>query len=224
MPTNILDIVRQDLDFETRNNADWRDGWLIGGASTAIDVPDETNQGNGTIGTVAVAPLTPSSVLRVEISEIEGGATYFALRDLESAVLARGAVGAPFQAEGLTFTVSQGSTPFEVGDGFTVSVLNAPLDITGISFRLALRQTIESGGLYRPDLALKLSTTLSEAPNAFGSVLLNDGSSGIVSLQVPAAHMRAIKPGAYNYDLLAEADGHIVTAAVGTVEHVAGLA
>ncbi len=80
---------------------------------------------------------------------------------------------------------------------FTQTGSSAPLDLTGISFRMQVRPA--AGNM---DVALDLSTG--------NGLLINGATNGLLSWLVPAAQVAQIAPGAYVADLIASGDGAIV--------------
>ena len=77
---------------------------------------------------------------------------------------------------------------------FTQAGSEAPLDITGIAFRMQVRLASDP-----TQIALDLSTD--------NSLLINGGTNGVLSWIVPAAQTAQIEAGDYVADLLAIADG-----------------
>lgn len=81
-------------------------GALVGGAT-----------GNGTINTPTVGPTAVPGIYRVTML----GATTFRVEDPNGVRLKDGATGVAYSAEGITFTITVGATPFVAGDAFTVT-------------------------------------------------------------------------------------------------------
>ncbi|MGO4872740.1 MAG: hypothetical protein ACLPGW_19410 [Roseiarcus sp.] len=77
------------------------------------------------------------------------------------------------------------------------SAAGGALDLTGISFRMQVRPAAGS-----EEIALDLSTD--------NGLLINGGTSGVLSWLVPAAQVGQIAPGPYVADLVASGDGAIV--------------
>jgi len=80
------------------------------------------NTGNGSLGTVGVGneAITGTYVLTVTAAASDGGD--FQLLDPFGRAVGSGTVGVEFSAGGLTFTLSDGSTDFIVGDAFDIAV------------------------------------------------------------------------------------------------------
>lgn len=78
----------------------------------------EGNTGDATIGTLSVADPAQAGDYAVEMT----AATAFDVKDPDGRILGSGTAGNAFSAEGVTFTITAGSTPCVAGDGFTVTV------------------------------------------------------------------------------------------------------
>lgn len=80
------------------------------------------NTGNGTLGAVTVGndAITGTYVLTVTAAAANAGD--FRVVDPFGEVIGTGSVGVEFGAGGLTFTLSDGSTDFIVGDAFNIAV------------------------------------------------------------------------------------------------------
>lgn len=104
---------------------------LITAANALTPTPDAGNTGNGTVGSVNVtsAAITGDYLLTITEGAANGGK--FDLVDPTGARVGTGTVGQPFTGGGLTFTLSDGSTDFAVGDGFTLAVLANLGEYTG---------------------------------------------------------------------------------------------
>lgn len=202
MASQILNIIPRRQDFEIGTNEDWVDGFAFVVASNPVEVADPTNKGNGTVGVVTVQPYTPLGTYRVVITDIEAGATFYSLSLVQvgggASDLARGVVGVPLAVNGISLTVNQGTTAFAVDDGFSLAVLGALQDISGIRFDMQLRRTLGTASDYPASVILSASTAALPIPS-----LVNSGAGGTVNIALPAATMRGVAPALYDYDLIA---------------------
>ncbi|BAU93360.1 hypothetical protein MPPM_4755 [Methylorubrum populi] len=207
MVSQILNIIPRKQNFETGTNEDWVDGFAFVVAASPVEVADPSNKGNGTVGAVTVQPYTPLGTYRIVITDIEAGATFYSLSLLQvgggANELARGVVGAPLVVNGMSLTVNQGSTAFAVDDGFSLAVLGALQDVSGIRFDMQLRRTLGTASDYPATVVLSASTEAAPTPT-----LVNAGAGGTVNIAFPAAKMQGIAPALYDYDLIAR-DGSI---------------
>lgn len=80
------------------------------------------NTGNGAIGSVVVTSAAASGTHVLTIVEASANGGVFEVYDPAGQFVGEGNVGQPFVGGGLTFTLSDGSTDFVVGDGFTLAV------------------------------------------------------------------------------------------------------
>lgn len=218
MSTQIRNIVAGERHFRVATNEDWIDGWPFEIAGSVNEDADLANAGNGTIGAVDLWPTTPLGLYRLVITDVENGTPFFAFSRRTTAGdqdLARGAVGLPVEANGMRFTLNQGATPFAIGDGFSLVVLQGLLDVTGIAFHLHLRRGL-GAGIARPATPAVFASTQA-------GTLRNGGVAGVVNAAVSRDTMRIVEPRTYDYDLLAEADGLRRVVYNGTVEIVEGV-
>lgn len=95
---------------------------LITAANALTPTAAAGNTGNGTVGSVAVTSAAISGPYILTISEASANGGKFELVDPTGALLGEGTVGQAFTGGGLTFTLSDGSTDFAKGDGFTLTV------------------------------------------------------------------------------------------------------
>jgi hypothetical protein len=84
-----------------------------------------------------------------------------------------------------------------------------PIDLTGISFRMQVRKRAEDATVY-----IDASTD---------NGLLSAGSNGVLGRIIFEDHMKAIKPGNYVFDVVAEADGHACRVEYGSLTIVEGV-
>jgi len=80
------------------------------------------NTGDGTMGAVTVGNDALTGDYIVTITEAATDAGAFEVRDPFDNLVGTGNVGSEFSAGGLTFTIADGSTDFEVGDAWTITV------------------------------------------------------------------------------------------------------
>lgn len=85
-----------------------------------------TNTGNGTIGTISATQSAVSGEYKVTFT----AATVFNVVAPNGDLLKSGATGTAYTADGVTFTITAGSTAFAAGDTFTVTVVknNEPVN------------------------------------------------------------------------------------------------
>lgn len=111
---------------------------VIGGieASASFATPVGTagsNTGNGTIGSITSAAPAITGTYRITMT----AATAFTVDDPNGFKLKNGATGVAYTAEGLTFTITAGGTPFIAGDTFTVAVVQNTVAIPNAFFESA---------------------------------------------------------------------------------------
>jgi hypothetical protein len=224
--SNLALIQPQRQDFDTQQTCDWLDPLpILGTASAGGVVAGAANTGNGSLTLNSVAPGTPFGAYVATVTQA-GALARYAVTDTNGLPLAQGVTGAPLYAGGLTLTLSQGSTLFAVGDTFAVSVLPAPIDLTGLRFDLDSR--IEQGS---PSIALQASTADAYTLVVNGvaqtvTSIVNGGVSGVISMQVPRARMAACAVSSqtgFPYSILATdpASGLTVPAFYGLIHHTA---
>ena len=92
----------------------------VGSASAAAK--SGGNTGGGTISSVTVGTGAQAGVYTVRIVEVVAGAGQFQLRAPDGDVVGIGSVGTEFTGGGLTFTLTDGSPDFALGDGFDITV------------------------------------------------------------------------------------------------------
>jgi hypothetical protein len=81
-----------------------------------------SNTGNGVMGTITVEAGAKAGDYKLVIIEAASDAGTFQVEDPDGIVIGVGSVGSEFSAGGLTFTLADGSTDFEGGDGFVITV------------------------------------------------------------------------------------------------------
>lgn len=94
----------------------------ITSANAASATADSGNTGNGTIGTITVAntAITGNYVLTITAEGANAGT--FALVDPLGAQVGTGTVGAAFSGGGLSFTLADGTSDWDVDDFITIAV------------------------------------------------------------------------------------------------------
>lgn len=215
--TNILRLPQVAQDFDTTANADWIGSWFFGGPGSASAIRDP-NHSRGTFSSIAVGQDAKVGTYRVVLTDVSGPTKRFAVTDLDEQALGQGVVGAPLTVAGLTFTLSTSGGDFVLGDGFTLSVLAAPIDLSGIRFDLGVRRSRSSAlSPYRATVDLQASTLGTDPALVAGT------TSGILSIAVPQDAMQALAPGGYDYDVIASAEGHTKRVAAGALRHDYGV-
>lgn len=96
---------------------------LITASNALTPTAQAGNTGNGTVGSVTVATAAITGTYVLEITEAAANGGKFEVLDPLGRVAGQGQVGQAFVGGGLTFTLSDGSTDFVVGDGFNLAVL-----------------------------------------------------------------------------------------------------
>ena len=217
--SNLALIQPQRQDFLTAQNSAWLDGLpIIGQPGAGGVVPGSANIGTGALTVSGTDAGTGLGVHVVRITGIASGLTYLTVTDPDGDVTGRGAVGLPLAAGGVRFALAQGGTPFSVGDTFAISVLPAPLDLTGLAFALDSRMSASSGAF-----AFQASSTGAVPTIAAGT------TGGNLAMRLLQPAMAAVPPGAYPYNILASdpvADPNglsPVTAFFGLITHAAVL-
>lgn len=104
---------------------------LITATNALTPAADAGNTGNGTVGSVTVTSAAISGAYSLTITEAAANGGKFDLVDPTGVLVGTGTVGQPFTGGGLTFTLSDGSTDFAVGDGLTLAVLANLGEYTG---------------------------------------------------------------------------------------------
>lgn len=217
--SNLALIQAQRQDFLTAQNSAWLDGLpIIAQAGSGGVVPGSANIGNGALTVAGTDAGTELGVHVVQVTGIASGLTYLTVTDPDGDVTGRGVVGLPLAAGGIRFALAQGSTPFSVGDTFAISVLPAPLDITGLVFTLDSRASATSASF-----AFRASSAGTVPTIAAGT------TGGTLAMRLLQPAMAAVQPGTYPYNILASdpvADPlglSLVTAFFGLITHAAVL-
>ncbi|WP_345819943.1 hypothetical protein ABC766_27315 [Methylobacterium fujisawaense] len=208
-------IQPQRVDFDTTQVTDWLDGLpVIGTPSPGGTLAGAANVGNGTLTVASVAPGTVYGAHVVSVTAIAGGLTYLSAADPNGVVTARGAVGVPLYAAGITLTLAQGATPFAVGDAYAISVVPAAVDITGLVFDLDARPSTGAA-----TIALKATS------GGLNPAIANGGPLGVIAMSVARAAMARlpVKPEGYPYGITATdpVSGLKVPAFYGLIHHTA---
>jgi len=101
-------------------------GKITVGALSAVGAAVAGNTGNGTItGAPTVAAGTKPGTYRLVCQEPYADKGTFILEDPDGITLGVVTVGTAYSANGLTFTIADGSTDFAAGDSFTITVTAA---------------------------------------------------------------------------------------------------
>lgn len=82
-----------------------------------------SNTGNGTLGSLAASNDAITGDYAVEITAAAADGGEFAVKDPFGETIGTGTVGDEFSVGGLTFTLADGATDFEVGDSWTITVV-----------------------------------------------------------------------------------------------------
>ncbi|MCJ2021051.1 hypothetical protein MKK84_27125 [Methylobacterium sp. E-065] len=214
--SNLALIQPRPITFRTSQNTDWLDGLpIVSQPGPGGVVAGSANIGNGSLAIVGVSVGAKRGVHVLVITGVAGGLAAFTVTDPSGLVTGRGVAGVQIYAGGLTLALAQGSMPFAVGDTFAVSVLPAPLDISGLTFALDARA------------AKNAATVMLQAFSApaDGSVptIVAGTTGGNLAMRVLRATMARCPPGQYPFDILATdpATGLTVTAFYGLIKHAA---
>lgn len=218
MPSNIFAIQPREINFRTQTNADWIDGLVVWQAGQGGVVAGAGNAGNGALTINAIAPQASVGHHIVTVTSLDGIPRITVQRP-DGAVTAAGVVGLPLNAEGVNFTLASGTIAFSVDDTFAIEVLQAPIDISGLTFTLQARLTQNSANVV-------LSATSVPTDGTPPTILIgNTGGQVALRMRQSAMQRSAFAPGTYVYDILAT-DPLInltVPAFFGTIEHVDGV-
>lgn len=121
-------------------------------AVTAAQTEGVANTGDGTMGAVTVTARTPTGRRKLRIIEPASNAGRFAIFGPTGIVEGTGTVAVAYSANGLAFTLADGSTDFVAGDGFTIDVL--PLN-TDQNINLVEVKKNDEAWFYRSDRAAR---------------------------------------------------------------------
>lgn len=80
------------------------------------------NTGDGAMGAITVAGTAQTGVYSLVIVKAAANAGDFVLKDPQGDVVGYGTVAVAFSADGLSFTLADGTADFIVGDSFTIAV------------------------------------------------------------------------------------------------------
>lgn len=110
-----------ELVNETSADISFEAGLVLSDVSTVIAdfVVGGSNTGNGTIGSITVAVGTKPSNYEIAFTD----ATNYTVAGPDGSQLGVGVAGTALDVEGLSFTVSAGTTAFVAGDTFTIVVV-----------------------------------------------------------------------------------------------------
>ena len=204
--TAILQLPLIQVVFETATNEDWRDGVAFATAGEVVGYAAPANAGTGGLAALAVSAGAYIGDYVLTLT----GATAYRVTDPDGYLLGSGLLGVPFARSGVSFTLQPGPTPFAAGDTLIASVLPSPIDLTGIGFRMMVKESLS-----RATVDLSASTD--------NGLLVNGGPSGVLGLAVPQPLMFKIPAGGLVFDILAEGDGVERRCVTGTINHVLGV-
>lgn len=99
---------------------------IIGKCTGSIAVPDsgtatEGNTGNGTLDDVVSGASIKKGTYTCSCTAIDAN-TIFSVTDPDGSVLQEAVVGVDYVSPQIEFTITQGDTPFVVGDSFTILI------------------------------------------------------------------------------------------------------
>ncbi len=214
--SNLALIQPRPLTFRTSQNTDWLDGLpIIGRPGQGGVVAGSANVGNGSLAVSAVAVGAKRGVHVLTVTSVAGGLTVYSVTNPSGAVTAQGVAGVAIVAGGIGLTLSQGATPFAVGDTFGISVLPVPLDLTGLTFALDARAA--------KGAATVMLQAFSAPADGSTPTIAAGTTDGNIAMRVLRATMARCPPGTYPFDLLATdpATGLTVTAFYGVIKHAA---
>jgi hypothetical protein len=203
--TAILQLPLLQVAFETATNEDWRDSLAF---ATAGEIVGHAAPGNTGAGTLSGLAVTPGAYIGDYSITLTGPSAY-RVTDSAGNIVGSGVLGVPFIRSGLSFTLQPDGTAFVAGDTLILSVLTAPIDLTGIKFRMMVKET-----LTRASVDLDASTE--------NGLIVNGGATGVLGLSIPAALMSRIPPGMVVCDILAIGDGVVRRCVNGNINHVQG--
>ncbi len=193
MPTNIAYLPLIQGADQVGDNEDWLSSIAFSTAGSGGGYPSAGNAGNATVGPVSVTNGAKIGDTSVVVTSMNDTTATFLVTDPDGARVGFGASGVPFQQGGLSFTIMPGSQASQAGDSFVIAVTAAPLDLTGITFAMQVRQTATAALVY------------ADATTANGQ-LVNGGTTGVLGISVPQEAM-TIPVGTYGFDIVATGDG-----------------
>ncbi len=209
MPTNLLSLPLLSVTFETATNESWRDGVAF---ATAGSVAPYANSGNTGSGTVSSASVTAGAYIGDYTVTMTGPTTFgFQIRWLHHRYGCDRRV---------VFCVRHvphrnvGGDPFAAGDGFTLTVLPQPIDLTGIRFVMQMRTASASAQIL-----------ISGDTN--DGTLVNGETNGVLGIAIPQSEMARVPVSAagspYVLDIVGIADGDQLRCVTGTNTVVLGI-
>lgn len=213
--SNLSLIQPQRVDFDTCQTCDWLDGLpMIGTPTIGGTMAGTANVGNAALSVASVAGRTAYGAHIATVTAIAFGLTRVSVVDPSGAPTGYGVVGLPIYAGGITFTLAQGPVPLAVGDSFALSVVRAPVDLSGLQFDLDARES-----------AISRSYAFQASNADTPATIINGGPSGVIAMALPRAYMarRAANALGYPYAITATdpATGLKVPAFIGTIYHAA---
>lgn len=214
-----IQLIRpQRVDFDTTQITDWPDGLpVIGTPGLGGMRAGDANVGNGGISVGDIQPGAGYGAHVAAITAVAMGLTRFGVTAPDGIATASGVVGLPLFAAGVTLTLTQGATPFAVGDSFAIAVLPTPVDISGLIFDLDARMSV--GGA---------SIALRATSGGTNPTIANGGGAGTIAMMVPKTTMARlpVKLDGYPYAITATdpVTGLTVPAFYGLIHHAANAA
>lgn len=212
MTVSLTNLVAQQQDFNTSQNASWQETFpLVGVPSAGGVVPGISNIGNGSLVVQSVDRRTPYGTYIIQVTGISGGLTRLSVSLPDGSLLGRGVVGTAFWVAGLQLLVTQGSTPLAVNDSFAVAVAPQALDLTGLQFRLVA---------YRAPSPVSFALVGNSSDGS--GTLVSGGANGLLSTQFKQSVMYGLRAGSYPYNVFAVDPANLnypVVAFYGTINH-----
>jgi hypothetical protein len=174
------------LDNSSGSDVLFEGGLIVNEITTGTETSAHgTNTGNGTIGAVSLGALDLFGTYNIVFTSV----TEFNVVDPTGAVIGTGATGTPFVGP-VDFTITAGSTPFIVGDTFTITVTQqAPSWVSwtgGTITKLAIlfNRVIVSAGTSKDITLIIREAEVNTAELQWDAAVLSSGS--VASLQAQA--------------------------------------
>lgn len=209
---SIVNIPVLTIPAVIETTEDWRDSFAFIGASSPVAVAQTGNAGDGTVNNLTADVGSPIGTFILQITAVGFPVTRFSVSDMNGNILGTGTVGVPCNMQGIKFTVTQGLTPFAAGDVHAIGILPGPVDLSGVGFFLAVRDTPQN------------PNTLLTASSADGSLIV-DAPNGVIGINIPQAG-RKLTPKTYCFDVLATSGSirRVVVNSASTLTVSAGVA
>jgi hypothetical protein len=184
--TNILLLPQFDgsqSSFAVSTNSDWTDSIFFsapGSPSAPINLVGQITSGSGTIVVTSTIGLVPGQPI-YQSPGIPAGAYIGAITSATNLTMVNGS------GAGITATQSNGEA------GLTFQPI--PLDLTGIGFRAHVRNSVSGTQVF----------VLAQTSD---NTMINGGTAGTLSFNVPYTVIQKMPPANYVMDILAIADSH----------------